>query len=157
MNIIMSKTEKLIPVKEFVRRLEEFSVDFYKKCLTKTNQFSTKYILQQAITSHQNHNKDIILSLELLGEEEVNTRHLEDIMDNFSRNHVAGKFELENLNFVEATHLAILLMEYVIDKYNILMKCKLSAETKISLNNIYQNKQNRLEALKKEYEKRRYK
>ena len=157
MNIIMSKTEKLIPVKEFVRRLEEFSVDFYKNCLLKTNQFSTKYILQQAIKSHRNHNKDIVLSLELLGEEEVYTRHLENIMGNFSRDHVAGKFELDSLNFVEATHLTILLMEYVIDKYQVLMKCKLSGETKSSLNDIYQKKQNQLEALKKEYEKRRYK
>jgi hypothetical protein len=153
----MSKTEKFIPVKEFVRRLEEFSVDFYKNCLLKTNQYSTKYILQQAIKSQQNHNKDIILSPDLPGEEEVDTRHLENIMDNFSRNYVDDNFELDNLNFVEATHLAILLMEYVIAKYQILMKCKLSGETIKSLNDIYQMKQNQLETMKKEYEKRRYK
>ena len=157
MNFNMSKTQKFIPVKEFVHRLEEFSVDFYKSCLLKTNQYSTKYILQQAIKSHQDQNKDIIRFLELPGEEEVYTRHLENIMDDFSQNHVDGNFELDNLNFVEATHLAILLMEYVIAKYQILMKCKLSGETIKSLNDIYQMKQNQLEALKKEYEKRRYK
>lgn len=157
LNFNMSKSEKLIPVKEFVHRLEEFSVDFYKSCLLKTNQYSTKYILQQAIKSHQDHHKDIIRFLELPGEEEVYARHLENIMDDFSQNHVDGNFELENLNFVEATHLAILLMEYVIAKYQILMKCKLSGETIKSLNDIYQMKQSQLEALKKEYEKRRYK
>ncbi len=76
---------------------------------------------------------------------------------NFTRDFVEGQFELESLNFVEATHLALILLEYIIDKYQKLMNCKLSPETRSSLEVIFQKKQKLLSGLKKEYEKRRYK
>jgi hypothetical protein len=153
----MSKLDKLITISAFVRQLEEFNVDFYKNCLLKTNQFSTKFILQQVIQDHQKYKKDIIPDIDGLGEEQVESRYLENIIEDFRRNYVENKFELESLNFVEATELAVILIEYVIKKYEILLKYPLSSASKKSLDVIFQKKQNQLEMLKKEYEKRRYK
>jgi hypothetical protein len=153
----MSKLDKLITISAFVRQLEEFNVDFYKNCLLKTNQFSTKFILQQVIQDHLKYKKDIIPDIDGLGEEQVESRYLENIIEDFRRNYVENKFELESLNFVEATELAVILIEYVIKKYEILLKYPLSSASKKSLDVIFQKKQNQLEMLKKEYEKRRYK
>ena len=153
----MSKNEKLITISAFVRQLEEFNVDFYKNCLLKTNQFSTKFILQQVIQDHLKYKKDIIPDMDGLGDEQVESRYLENIIEDFRRNYVENRFELESLNFVEATELAVILIEYVIKKYEILLKYSLSSASKKSLDVIFQKKQNQLEMLKKEYEKRRYK
>lgn len=153
----MSKTAKTITISAFVRQLEEFNVDFYKNCLLKTNQFSTKFILQQVIQDHQKYKKDIIPDIDGLGEEQVESSHLENIIEDFRRNNVENQFEQESLNFVEATELAVILIEYVIKKYEILLKYSLSSASKKSLDVIFQKKQNQLEMLKKEYEKRRYK
>jgi len=51
----------------------------------------------------------------------------------------------------------VILLEYVIKKYEILLKYPLSSTSKKSLDVIFKKKQNQLEMLKKEYEKRRYK
>lgn len=153
----MSKFEKQITISAFVRQLEEFNVDFYKNCLLKTNQFSTKFILQQVIQDHQKYKKDIIPDIEGFGEEQVESSYLENIFEDFRRNYVENQFELESLNFVEATELAVILIEYVIKKYEILLKYPLSSNSKKSLDVIFKKKQNQLEMLKKEYEKRRYK
>ena len=153
----MSKKDKPITISAFVRQLEEFNVDFYKNCLLKTNQFSTKFILQQVIKDHQKYKKDIIPDMDGLGDEQVESRYLENIIEDFTRNYVENQFELESLNFVEATELAVILIEYVIKKYEILLKYSLSSASKKSLDVIFQKKQNQLEMLKKEYEKRRYK
>ncbi len=75
----MTRIENPVSVKEFVRRLEKFNLDFYNNCLLKTNQFSTKYILQQAIKNQQDHQKELIPSMELLGTDEVDGRYLDDI------------------------------------------------------------------------------
>ena len=153
----MAKLDKSITISAFVRQLEEFNVDFYKNCLLKTNQFSTKFILQQVIQDHQKYKKDIIPDIDGLGEEQVESRYLENIIEDFRRNYVENQFELESLNFVEATELAVILIEYAIKKYDILLKYPLSSASKKSLDVIFQKKQNQLEMLKKEYEKRRYK
>jgi len=153
----MAKLDKSITISAFVRQLEEFNVDFYKNCLLKTNQFSTKFILQQVIQDHQKYKKDIVPDMDGLGDEQIESRYLENIIEDFRRNYVENQFELESLNFVEATELAVILIEYVIKKYEILLKYPLSSASKKSLDVIFQKKQNQLEMLKKEYEKRRYK
>jgi hypothetical protein len=151
------KIDKPITISAFVSRLEEFNIDFYKNCLLKTNQFSTKFILNQVIQEHQKYKKDIIPDIDGLGEEQVDSRFLENIIEDFKRDYVENQFELESLNFVEATELAVILIEYVIKKYEILLKYPLSPASKKSLDVIFQKKQNQLDMLKKEYEKRRYK
>ena len=153
----MSKNENQISLKDLVHQLEGFSVDFYRDCLLKTNQFSTKFILQQVIKAQQEQQKEMVELINLLGDEQVDARYLDNIIDNFSKKYVDGQFELESLNFVEATHLAIILMNYTIEKYKILMEYSLSRESKSSLHNIFKIKQKQLAELEKEYEKRRYK
>ena len=154
----MIKTDtKQISIGAFVRELEEFNIDFYKNCLLKTNQYSTKFILQQVIQDHQKYKKEIMPEIDGLGEEQIESRYLENISEDFKRKYVENQFELESLNFVEATELAVILIEFVIQKYELLLKYPLSSASKNSLDVIFQRKQNQLEMLKKEYEKRRYK
>ena len=42
----------MITLHEFTRSIESYSIEYYKSCILKTNQFSTKYILQKLIESH---------------------------------------------------------------------------------------------------------
>jgi hypothetical protein len=78
-------------------------------------------------------------------------------MQDFIVNHVDSEFELDNLNFVEATHLTIVLMEYVISIYQKLMKYELSKSSIETLNSIFTLKKEYLKSLTDEYEKLRYK
>ena len=153
----MSTLAKPVTISTFVRQLEDFNIDFYKNCLLKTNQFSTKFILQQVIRDHQQFRQEILTYINELGEEEVDSRYIDNINEDFSKNFVDGKFELESLNFVEATELAVILIEYVLEKYEIVKKVSLSKTSTKSLNDIIQKKQGQLKTIKKEYDKRRYK
>ena len=149
--------KNFITVKTFVERVESFSIDFYKKCLLETNQFSTKYVLQNVIKEHSAHSQEVVSAAAAFRDEKVNGRHLQDIMQDFIGNHVDSEFELDNLNFVEATHLTIVLMEYVISIYQKLMAYELSKSSIETLNSIFTLKKEYLKSLTDEYEKLRYK
>jgi len=146
-----------IPIDEFVRRLETFSLDIYKQCLHSTNQFSAKFILQRVIKDHMGHTEEISQISGELGDEKLDSRILHGITEDFRKKNIEADFDLQILNFVEANNLAIRLMEYVIDKYNQVLKGDISSASAENLKLILAKKNQRIDYLKSEYEKVRYK
>ena len=109
------------------------------------------------IRDHQQFRQEILEYINELGDEEIDSRYIDNINEDFSKKFVDGKFELEILNFVEATELAVILIEYVLEKYELVKKVSLSKASTKSLDDIILKKQRQLKIIKKEYDKRRYK
>ena len=146
-----------IAIHEFVERLEKFSLDIYKQCLMSTNQFSAKFILQKVIKDHAVHTEQVFQITGELSEDKVDSIILNGIKEDFTKKNIETDFDLQILNFVEANNLAVKLMEYVIEKYDQVLKYDMSSASKEKLNLILEKKNQRIEYLKSEYEKVRYK
>ena len=107
----------MITLHEFTRSIESYSIEYYKSCILKTNQFSTKYILQKLIESHKRHQLKIEAVLENDNDFSVEVRLLEEFRQNFNPAGIFGSVNVENLNFVEAAKLGIGLINYQIMFY----------------------------------------
>ena len=149
--------KKNIRIIEFINNVEKFSVEFYKKCLLETNQFSTKYVLQNVIKNQMEQSQKVVDLAKDVNDEQVRGNNLREMIQDFSNKYVKSEYELDNLNFVEATHLSIFLTEYVIGIYQKIITGDLSVKTSDTLNSIVRMKQEYLQNLNIEYEKLRYK
>ena len=153
----MTMNRKYIPVRQYVQRLEKFCIEFFKKCEEQTNQFSTRFILQKAISEYRQWMQDLSEKVNSLGEDPVYINDLDRMLDTFSRQNLDQNQDVDNLNFVEATNLAMVIMEFVITKYKELIGSEISERSRLIISEIIAEKQKHLCLLKSEYEKVRYK
>jgi len=142
---------------EFIQKIEEQGLNFYKKLMLKTNQFSTKFILQKIFIEHQKHVKNLKICLESLrGEFVIDEQFadvaLEQVFKNFEE-----EFIPENLTFVEVTKLAGRLVENYVEIYEKLLSGNISSEWRNAIEQILEKKSMYLQQIHNEHERLRYK
>jgi len=146
----------VISLSEISRSLETHIIEYYKVCLLKTNQFSTKYILQKLIEYHKTHTKD--LKSNLVGD--TGKYFQADLPDKYRQQFINSRkinsFDIENLNFVEATKLAIVLLNFQIEFYSQLAEDSDSESLRDRLEKIIELKNNYIRDLETEFDRLNY-
>ncbi len=107
----------MISLQALSTAIESHGIEFYKTCLLKTNQFSTKYVLQRMIEHHKKHAKNLGSAITSDNENLLNTGLIETYQQKFAAAGMISDAEIENLNFVEATKLAIDLIKFQMEFY----------------------------------------
>ena len=153
----MNAAQNQFEIQEYVSQLEKFCITFFKKCEVKTNQFSTKFILQRVVEEYRELMDDVSELVNTLGDEPVDPGSLKQAFANFENENLDENPDLENLNFVEAKNLAINTIEFVISQYRQLIEKGVSQESEKIISEIITVKNRHLKSLKSEYEKVRYK
>ncbi len=148
---------RVISLYEVSRSIESHCIDFYKACVLKTNQFSTKYILQKMIEHHKKHLGIIKTNLSNEHEKIFAPDLLENYQQHFSNSESINSFDIVNLNFVEVTKLAIGLINLQIDFYRQMAEDLEEVSTKKSIDNIIELKTNYIRNLETEFDRLSYK
>ena len=146
-----------ILVGDLLRRKEELGLKFYRDCIQRTNQFSTKYILQKVLRVHQDHVEDLKLELQNLSEDKVESSLVSGIEKGVSSTDLSKEFDLATLTFREATRLAIRFAENDIIFYENLLDNNLDNSSTKAIERILYKKSTYVMQLKSEYERLRYK
>jgi hypothetical protein len=141
---------------EYILDLEERGLQFYRDCMRMTNQFSTKYILERVLKRQRAHVKNLKSEIRHLQDLELSIDPKIDV-DDFLKNELPQEFDREQLNFVEATKLALRMSEYYHDLYNQLLQRFKQIEQQNLLKCVIEKKSEFTEQLNKEYERLRYK
>jgi len=142
---------------DIINKIESQGTQFYRHCLEKSNQFSAKFILNKRLKEYQQHVSELWTEIEDLQVE------LPDLSDEILPepeiifNRLENEFEVENLNFVEATKLAIRMMQESIHYYKLILKSNNSTQWDEIINRILSTKQKYLNLLDSEYERLKYK
>ena len=144
-------------IQHTVRQLEEVCVVLFNRYQAKTNQYSTKFVLQKAAEEYQVWKKEIFPLVERLGHEVVSDLDLDQLISQFEDAYPDEPWDSEYLNFVEAKEMMIHIMEFVIAQYNDLIESGVSPASEKILTEILDVKNKHLNLLKSEYEKVRYK
>ena len=142
-----------ILVRELLRNKEELGLKFYRDCIQKTNQFSTKYILQKVLRVHQDHVEDLKLDLHHLSEDKVDGRLVSEIEKEISQTNLALEFDLATLTFREATRLALRIAENDIKFYEKLLEKDLHKSSVKAIDRVLYIKSAYVMQLKSEYER----
>jgi len=147
----LEQTEILVG--DLLRKKEELGLKFYRECIQKTNQFSTKYILQKVLRVHQDHVEDLKLDLHHLSEDKVHARQVSEIENEVTQTDLTLEFDLATLTFREATRLAIRFAENEIKFYEKLLEIELSNSSKKAIDRVLYKKSTYVMQLKSEYER----
>jgi len=110
-------TDKKIPIKEFIAATEHHAQTILKNFVEKNTQFSTKFIVHKFLSQNEKELKMIradksITEKPLVPEQWIAEQDWINIRQDFE-----SKFDLENLNFIEATQLAVRMNEYLMNIY----------------------------------------
>lgn len=132
---------------------EEQGLRFYRDCIHKTNQFSTKYILQKFLHAYQDHVEKLKDEFQVTAEKSLAKQFLEQLEKSDSPQEICKEFDLSTLTFVEATRLAIRLAENDIDFYGHFLDKKLNTASRQALEKIISKKSAYIKQLKDEYKK----
>ena len=146
-----------ILVGDLLRKKEELGLKFYRDCIQRTNQFSTKYVLQKVLRVHQDHVEDLKLELQNLSEDKVESSLVSGIEKGVSSTDLSKEFDFATLTFREATRLAIRFAENDIIFYENLLDNNLDNSSTKAIERILYKKSTYVMQLKSEYERLRYK
>jgi rubrerythrin len=142
---------------EFIYKIEMQGLNFYKQLIHKTNQYSTKFILQKIFIEHQKHVENLKLCLDSLRDEVIVAEQFADV----SLAQVFKIFEQEykpkNLTFVEATKLAGRILENYVEIYEKLLNENISSDWRRAIEQILEKKSAYLQQIHNEHERLRYK
>lgn len=116
---------------QVIAHLEQTVTDLLIKCAHRTTQFSTKFVVQKMISTSGKQMKDLrknksgnpdklLLPVQWIADQKIE-EHL---------NKLVKPFDMENLNFIEATNLGIILNEYLLACYRSIERRASSAELK---------------------------
>ena len=147
----LEQTEILVG--DLLRNKEELGLKFYRDCIQKTNQFSTKYVLQKVLRVHQDHVEDLKLDLNHLTEDKINGRLVSEIEKEISQTDLSLEFDLATLTFREATRLAIRFAENDIKFYEKLLEKDLNNSSIKAIDRVLYKKSTYVMQLKSEYER----
>ena len=142
-----------ILVGKLLLKKEEDGLKFYRDCIHKTNQFSTKYVLQKVLRVHQDHVEDLKLDIKNLTSDKLDSGLISEIDKDVSRESLSTQFDFATLTFREATQLAIKLSENDIRFYEKLLDKDLDRSSKKAIERILYKKSTYVMQLKNEYER----
>jgi len=146
-----------ITVGELLRKKEELGLRFFKNCIQRTNQFSTKYVLQKVLRAHQDHVEELNQELQKLSEEMADDNLVSEIEKVVSAKDLSDEFDLATLTFREATRLAMRFAENDIIFYEKLLKKIPDSSSAKSIERVLYKKSTYVLKLKSEYERLRHK
>lgn len=146
-----------VPFAKLLQKKEELGLRFYRDCIHKTNQFSTKYILQKFLREYQDHVEKLKKDIQLIAEKPLAEKFLAELDKSNTPQDLCKEFDLSTLTFFEATKLAIRLAENDIDFYGNFLDQKLNKASRQTLEKIISKKSAYVKQLKGEYEKLIYK
>jgi hypothetical protein len=110
-------TDKKIPIKEFIAATEHHAQTILKNFVEKNTQFSTKFIVHKFLSQNEKQLKIIQADKSITEKPLVPEQWLAEQDWINIRQAVEAKFDLENLNFIEATQLAVHMNEYLMNLY----------------------------------------
>jgi rubrerythrin len=142
-----------ILVGDLLLKKEEQGLKFYRDCIQKTNQFSTKYVLQKVLRVHLDHVEDLKLEIQNLSGDTVESKLISDLDSAISSAELCNEFDFATLTFREATKLAIKIAEYDIQFYESLLDKKLDNPSKKAIERILYKKSTYVMQLKSEYQR----
>jgi rubrerythrin len=142
-----------ILVGDLLLKKEEHGLKFYRDCIQKTNQFSTKYVLQKVLRVYQDHVEDLKLDIQNLTSDKIDTKMIADSDIAVSEAEFCEEFDFATLTFREATKLAIKFAENDIKFYENLLNNKLDNPSKKAIERILYKKSTYVMQLKGEYER----
>ena len=146
-----------ILVGDLLRKKEELGLKFYRDCIRKTNQFSTKYVLQKVLCVHQDHVEDLKLDLQNISEDKVDSNLVSELEKGVSSAELCKEFDFATLTFMEATRLAIRFAENDIRFYENFLEKDLDNPSRKAIERILYKKSTYVMQLKNEYERLKYK
>jgi hypothetical protein len=142
-----------IRVGELLLKKEEQGLKFYRECIHKTNQFSTKYVLQKVLRVHQDHVEDLKLDIQNLSADKLKSSLRAELDKDTERERLCEEFDFATLTFREATKLAIMLSENDIKFYEKLLEKELDKPSKKAIERILYKKSTYVMQLKNEYKR----
>jgi rubrerythrin len=140
---------------DLLLKKEAEGLKFYRECIQKSNQFSTKYILQKVLRVHQDHVEDLKLDIQNLSSDKIAKDLISEIDNSLSYEDLCNEFDFSTLTFREATKLAIKFSENDIRFYEYLLTKDLDKPTKKAIERILYKKSTHVMQLKNEYERLR--
>jgi rubrerythrin len=142
-----------ILVGDLLLKKEEKGLKFYRDCIQKTNQFSTKYVLQKVLRVHQDHVEDLKLEIQNLSGDKVDPNLVSNLDKVVSNEDLCNEFDFATLTFREATRLAIRLAENDIQFYENLLEKDLDSPSRKAIERILYKKSTYVMQLKNEYQR----
>ena len=152
-----NKDDTNISFDRLVNKIEEMGIQYFRDCILKTNQYSTRYILQKVLQDHSAHVERIKSDISAYENLVISEKQVKLLFNRSAFDTFVDKYDVENLNFVEATELAIKLTEHFMDLYNKLASLPGEPEIQKASQFILSKKSIYLEILKKEYDRLSYK
>lgn len=148
-----AKGNETVFVVSLVNHIEDMGVKCFKNCLLQTNQFSTRYVLTKVLRDYNDHVKQLKTEMNDFKNTVIYKRQIIDLMKRDIPATIINKYDLNNLNFVEANKIAIDLTEQYIHLYQSINAIETTAEVKALTELILAKKYVYLESLKSEYER----
>lgn len=142
-----------ILVGDLLLNKEKQGLNFYRECIKKTNQFSTKYVLQKVLRVHQDHIEDLKLDIQNLSDDKIKSGLISEIDNSLSREQLCHEFDFATLTFREATKLAIQISESDIKFYEDLLTKDIDSSSKKAIERILYKKSTYIMQLKSEYKR----
>lgn len=146
-----------LEIPDFISSEELANTNFFRRIMRKNNQFSTQFVIQSVLKKQAQHAIELKSEAEQTNrvsvkvDHEINTDR-EKLLDQISE-----EFDFKNLNFVEATKLAIRVVEKNTMYLKQLLPKQDMPESKNNLQWLIAKKEQFREALENEYERLRYK
>jgi len=140
---------------DLLLKKEAEGLKFYRECIQKTNQFSTKYVLQKVLRVHQDHVEELKVDIQNLTSDKLDKDLITEIDNSLSYQDLCDEFDFATLTFREATRLAIKYSENDIRFYENLLTKDLEKPAKKAIERILYKKSTHVMQLKSEYERLR--
>jgi hypothetical protein len=140
-----------IPLLDFIVHNESRAIEILKNCIKKNNQFSTIFVIQQYISGLERQLKKLRKDESVTTKVRVPAAWIGESDWSAVQARVAGEYDLENLNFLEATQLVTSITEYLVAGYQAAENKTSEKVIKHVLHKAVERKTDQLKKLKKEY------
>jgi hypothetical protein len=137
--------------------LEREGINFFRHCIQKTNQFSTKFVLNKVIESYKQHVQGIENELPEFQTAVTVPDFLTELADSILMDGIEDLFDLEFLNFVEANKLAMHLVDNYITFYQRMAENEPPGRARNLVNELIDMKRNYRGQLQEEYQRLQHK
>jgi hypothetical protein len=144
-------------ISQILQKNEENGLHFYRDCINKTNQYSTKYILQRFIRDLQDQLAILREEFASISDESILNRDLLPAEYSDSLRKVGKSFNISTLTLLEAIRLAIQITEQNINNYRQLLDNDMNVKSRRALGRIVRKKTAYKEHLQTEYDRLRFK
>ena len=138
-------------ISQILQKNEEYGLHFYRDCINKTNQYSTKYILQKFIRDLQDHLAVLKEEFSSISDDPILSSNSLYSDPRDSLREVGKSFNISTLTLLEAIRLAIQITEHNIKNYQQLLNNDLNLKSRQAIGKIVRKKTAYKEHLQTEY------